>query len=137
MAYSARRFPEPAGNLDRVDAGLLPPRAFVAGAMHRTMMPATEWDRELVADLAAKCAGLRETEVVGVRGLAAADEARLLHDIAQVLSVAIAPRGSEREDALVDALRVIWGDGFGADGVLRSRWPNYRRIVRRSCSRIG
>ena len=34
--------------------------------MHRTMMPATEWDRELVADLAAKCAGLRETEVVGV-----------------------------------------------------------------------
>ena len=30
-------------------------------------------------------AGLRECEVVGVRGLAAADEARLLGDIAQVL----------------------------------------------------
>src|SRR5207248_1112455 len=114
-----------------------PPRALVARAMHRSMMPATEWDRELIADLAAERTGLGETEVVGIGGLAAADEARLLHDIAQVLSVAIATRGSEREEALVDALRVIWGDGFGADGVLRSRWPNYRRIVRRSCSRIG
>jgi hypothetical protein len=66
LPYSARLFPEPAGNLDRVKAGLSPPRPLVAGAMHRTMMPATEWDRELVADLAAKCAGLRETEMVGV-----------------------------------------------------------------------
>src|SRR5262245_66575547 len=104
--------------------------------MHRSVMPATEWDRKLIADFAAERTGLRKSEVVGVRGLAAADETRLLHDIAQVLSVAIAPRGSEREDALVDALRVIWSDGFGADGVLRSSWPNYRRIVRRSCSRI-
>src|SRR5262249_53781145 len=109
-----------------------PPRALVAGAMHRSVMPATEWDRKLIADFAAERTGLRKSEVVGVRGLAAADETRLLHDIAQVLSVAIAPRGSEREDALVDALRVIWSDGF-----LRSSWPNYRRIVRRSCSRIG
>ena len=62
--------------------------------MHRTMMPATEWDRELIADLAAKCAGLGESEMVGIGGLAAADEARLLHDIAQVLSVAIAPRAA-------------------------------------------
>ena len=105
--------------------------------MNRTVMSATEWDRELITDFAAKRTRLSKSEVVGVGGLAGADEARLLHDIAQVLSVAIAPRGSEREDALVDALRVIWGDGFGADGVLRSRWPNYRRIVRRSCSRIG
>jgi hypothetical protein len=40
--------------------------------MHRTMMPATEWDRELIADLTAKGTGLGEPEVVGVRGLAAA-----------------------------------------------------------------
>jgi hypothetical protein len=43
--------------------------------------------------------GLGETEVVGVRRLAAAQETRLLGDIAQVLPVAIATRGSNREDA--------------------------------------
>jgi hypothetical protein len=34
--------------------------------MHRTMMPATEWDRELIAHLAAERAGLGKTEVVRV-----------------------------------------------------------------------
>ena len=43
------------------------------------MMPATEWDRELIADLAAECTGLRESEVVGIRDpiLAAAELRRL------------------------------------------------------------
>jgi hypothetical protein len=59
-------FPEPSGDLERVDAGLLPPRALVAGAMHRTMMPSAKWDRELIADLAAERTGLRESKVVGV-----------------------------------------------------------------------
>jgi hypothetical protein len=66
LFYSARCFPEPAGNLDRVNACLLPPRALVAGAMHRPMMPATEWDCELIANLAAERTGLGETEVVRV-----------------------------------------------------------------------
>jgi hypothetical protein len=34
--------------------------------MHRTMMPATEWDRELIADFAAERARLRESEVMGI-----------------------------------------------------------------------
>ena len=86
--------------------------------MHSTMMPAAEWDRELVADLAAKCAGLRETEVVGVRGLAAAHETRLLGDIAKVLPIAIAPRGRDCEHALVDALRLTSVGAFGGGSVL-------------------
>ena len=53
--------------------------------MHRPMMPAAEWDRELITDLAAERAGLRKSEMVGIGGLAAAHEARLLDDIAQVL----------------------------------------------------
>ena len=53
--------------------------------MHRTMMPATEWDRELIADFAAERARLRESEVMGIRGLAAAHETRLLGDITQML----------------------------------------------------
>src|SRR6516225_165745 len=72
--------------------------------MHGTMMPATERDRELIADLAAERARLGESQVVGIRGLAAADEARLLGDITKVLPVAIATRGSDGEDALVDAV---------------------------------
>jgi len=75
--------------------------------MHRTMMPAAEWDGELIADLAAERARLREPEVMGIRGLAAAHETRLLGDVAQVLPVAIAARSSDREDALVDALHLI------------------------------
>src|SRR5262249_4009432 len=101
-SHSARLFPEPAGNLDRVNAGLPPPRALVVGAMHRTMMPATERDRELIADLAAERTGLGEPEMMGIRGLAAADEARLLGDIAKVLSVAIPTRGRDSEDALIN-----------------------------------
>ena len=106
LYQSARHLPEPAGNLDRIDAGLPPPRTLVARAVHRAMMPATKWDRELITDLAAERTGLGETEVVRVRGLAAAQETRLLDDIAQVLPVAIPTRRRNREDALVDALRL-------------------------------
>ena len=48
------------------------------------MMPSTERDRELIADLAAERAWRRKSEVVGVRGLAAAHETRLLGDVVQV-----------------------------------------------------
>src|SRR6516164_5638470 len=74
--------------------------------MHRPVMPATERDRELIADLAAECAGLGEAQVVGIRGLAAAHETCLLGDIAQVLPVAIATRRGDRQHTLVDALRL-------------------------------
>src|SRR5262245_27817030 len=67
------------------------------------MVPSAERDSELVTDLAAECAGLGESKMVGVRGLTAAHEARLLGDIAKVLSVAIAPRRRHREHALIDA----------------------------------
>jgi hypothetical protein len=84
--------------------------------MHRAMMSATEWDRELIADLAAERAGLGKSEMVGIGGLAAADEARLLHDLAQVLSVAIAPWGSER---VVNPLCLILIGVFGGGDHLR------------------
>src|ERR1700724_1032223 len=97
--------------------------------MHRMMMPTTEWDRELIADLAAKRTWLGKTEVMGVRGLAAADETRLLGDIAQVLPVAVPPRRSDGEDALVDALRLIGGGSLGADAFPQPVRRNHRRIV--------
>src|SRR5262249_12390205 len=134
-SQSARLLPQPAGNLARVNAGLPPPCALITRAMHCTMMPAAEWDCELIADLAAERTRLGKTEVVGVRGLAAADEARLTGDVAQMLPVAIAPRRSDRENALVDALRLIRGGGFGADAFLQpSRRSQLIIIVRRSIS---
>src|SRR6266851_8446173 len=99
--------------------------------MYCTMMAATEWDRELIADLAAERTWLGKTEVMGVRGLAAADETRLLGDIAQVLPVAIPSRRSDGEDALVDALRLIGGGGLGADGFPQ---PSRRSVVRGNIS---
>src|SRR5262249_28983316 len=103
--------------------------------MHRTMMPATEWDRELIADLAAKRTGLREREVVGVRGPAAAYETCLLSDITQVFPIAIAPRDGDREDALVDALRSTRLGAFEGGNRLRSGNVRQRRMIVRGCSR--
>ena len=105
--------------------------------MHRTMMTATEWDRELIADLAAERTRLHECKMMRVRGLAAAHETRLLGDVAQVLPVAIAPRRSDREDALVDALRLIRGGDFGGGSAVRSRSLGHRRFIVRGRSRVG
>src|SRR5207249_9313685 len=104
--YSMGLFPEPAGDLDRINIGLLPPRALVARAMHRPMMPSAERDRELIADLAAQCAWLHVAQMMRIGWLAAAEEARLLHDITEVRPAAIAPRRHNCENALVDALRL-------------------------------
>jgi hypothetical protein len=78
--------------------------------MHRTMMPAAEWDRKLIADLAAERTRLHEAEVVRVRGPAAAHKARLLSDIAKVLAVAVATRSGDCEETFVDALGLMMSD---------------------------
>jgi hypothetical protein len=83
------------------------------------MVASAERDSELVTDLAAERAGLGESKMVGVRGLAAAHEARLLGDIAKVLAAAIATRGRDREDALVDTLRLTSGNVVGSGIHLR------------------
>src|SRR5262245_27786948 len=105
--------------------------------MQRAVMSATEWDRELIADLAAERTGLGEAEVVGVRGLAAANQTRLLGDIAQMLPVAIAPWGSDHENALVDALRLTNVSTFCGGNHLRPGNLRHRRIIVRGCSHLG
>ena len=94
--------PELTGDLDRVDAGRLPPCLLVAGAMDRAVMRAAERDGEFVARLAAERARLHVAQMVGIGWLAATDEARLLHDTAKVLRVAIATRCSNRDVPLED-----------------------------------
>src|SRR5207237_5472866 len=100
------------------------------------MVPAAERDRELVTYLAAKRSGLGESKMVGVRGLAAADETRLLGDIAQVLPVAIATRSRDRENALVDALRLASVGAFSGGNRSRPGNLRHRRLIVRKRSRI-
>src|SRR6516164_4090054 len=104
--------------------------------MHRAVMSATEGNGELIADLAAERTGLGETEVVRVRGLAAAQQTRLLGDIAQMLPVAIAPWGSDREDALVDALHLISVSAFGGGNHLGPGNLRDWRIVVQECNPV-
>src|SRR6476620_413632 len=54
------------------------------------MVCPAQWDREFVADLEAETAGLREPQMMGIAGLAPADEARLFGHEPQVGFVALA-----------------------------------------------
>jgi hypothetical protein len=46
--------PKSASGDGRIDTGLIPPRRFIAAAMDFAMVPSTEGNDELIADLAAK-----------------------------------------------------------------------------------
>jgi len=99
--------PELAGDLNGVDAGRLPPGLLVAGAMDRAVMRAAERDGEFVARFAAERPWLQVAEMMRIGLFAAADETRLLGDIAKVLRVTIAPRCRSNEHALVGAVRLV------------------------------
>ena len=77
---------------------------------------------ELVAHLAAERARLHEAEVVGVGGLAGADQAGLLRDEPQVLLVAVAARCGDGQHALVDAGRLIVFGAISISGGFVLRW---------------
>src|SRR5215475_5106241 len=104
--------PELTGDLNGVDAGRLPPGLLVAGAMDGAVMRAAERDGEFIARFAAERPRLQVAKMMRIGLFASADETRLLGDITKVLPVAIAARGSNREDALVDALRLVRVSAF-------------------------
>jgi len=66
-------------------------------------MGAAERYREFVTGLAAERPRLHVAKMMRVRWLAAADQARLLSDVAQMLPIAIPARCSNRQGTLVDA----------------------------------
>src|SRR5262245_14212240 len=95
--------------------------------MRGPVMHAAERHREFIARLAAQRAWLHVAQMMGVGWFAAADKAWLLDDIAKVVAAAIAPRGSEREEALIDPLCQTSVGSFG-NVLLR---PNPRQIAGR------
>src|SRR5262249_4598871 len=83
------------------------PDQVAIGAMDRPVMRAAERDGEFVARFAAERPWLQVTKMMRIGLFAAAEEACLLSDVAQVLSVAIAARCGNREDALINASGLI------------------------------
>jgi hypothetical protein len=84
--------PERLRNAERIDPGCLPLGLFVADAVHLAVVHAAERDGELITGLASERARLRVAQVMGVGWLAAADQARLPGNVAQMFFVAVAPR---------------------------------------------
>ena len=85
-----------------INTGLVPPRGFVAAAMHLAMMTTTERDRELIANFSAQSRGLCKTEMMRVGGTATANQARLLGDRFHMLPVANSAGHRQRQDRFVD-----------------------------------
>jgi len=80
--------PQGASHNGRVYTYFPPPRSLVATAMHLTMVSSTQGNGELVADLAAECPALRESQVVGIAGLATTNQTRLLGHMSDMVAVA-------------------------------------------------
>jgi hypothetical protein len=72
--------PQRSGHSRRINPELLPPVGLIAAAVSLAMVSATQRDGELVADLTTECAALGKAQVVGIRGLPAADQAGALGD---------------------------------------------------------
>ena len=106
--------PEPVGDGDGIDAHLQPPFLFFGGAMDLPMMHPAERHRELIADLAAECPGLCEAQMMGVGGLAAANQTGLRRDKLAVALVAQSAR-------------------FGRDSVMFEIWEVCGGPVRAFC----
>jgi hypothetical protein len=68
------------------------------------VMAPAQRDNKLITDFASECPVLCKPQVVGVRRSPAANQARLLGDVSDVISVPDAARLGEGERALVDPL---------------------------------
>jgi len=71
--------------------------------MELPVVAAAQGHGELIAGLAAKRPALREAQMMGVAGLAAADQAGLDRDEFEMLPIANTSRFGERECAFVNA----------------------------------
>jgi len=95
--------PQCEGNRNRIYINLVPPCGLVTMTVNLSVMGTANWDCEFVAYFAAEGIRLRETEMVGIRGLSPTDEARLRGDEFTVGLVAIAARFRQGQATLVDS----------------------------------
>jgi hypothetical protein len=95
--------PKLASNRQGIYSMALPPFHFIAAPVQLVMMDTAERHREFVAHLHGEPALLGKGQMVRVRRLPAADHARLVGHLQQMVSIAQAPFGSDRQGRLVDA----------------------------------
>src|SRR3984893_17716697 len=74
---TARVLPKSERNRHGIDVELVPPSCLVTLAVDFAVMCAAKWTCELVAHLAAECAGLRKPKMVSLARLPATQGARL------------------------------------------------------------
>ena len=95
--------PQRAGRDGRINTGLDPPCSFVAATMDLTVVTPAQRHGELIAHFSPERAVLCEPQVMGIRGLAAANQARLFGHELDVLLVTKAAGLGMNQLALVDA----------------------------------
>src|SRR5580658_6051783 len=88
-----------------IDAGVSPPSGFLATAVDLAMVSAAQRDGELIADLAPQRPALGKSQVMGIRGLSAADQAMALGNRPNMISVPDPAGLGEGKCALVQRLR--------------------------------
>ncbi len=96
-----RREPQRASGAGRIEPHFLPPPAFITMTMQLAMMSSAQGDRELVADLAAERTRLRKAQMVWIGRPPAADQARLLNHMPDMIAVTNAARFGEDKHTLV------------------------------------
>ena len=89
-----------------INTNLLPPRSFIAVPMDFAMMPSTQGHSEFITDLAAECPALGESQVMGIAGLATANQTRLSGHMSDVITVAHPARLWQCQHALINYLRL-------------------------------
>ena len=103
MQPVARLLPQSFGDFEWVDVAIdrAPPLGFVTSPMDLPVMGPAKRDSEFVADFAADGSGLRKSQVMSVRRLAIAEQARLRGNKLQVCFVAPPWRVPERQCASI------------------------------------
>jgi hypothetical protein len=71
--------------------------------MHLAMIPSTQGHGEFIADLSAESPALRESQIMGIAGLATANQTRLLVHMSDEIAFPNRARLRQRQHALVDA----------------------------------
>src|SRR5258708_24426982 len=102
--------------------------------MNRAVVDAAERHRKFIAGLTSERLWLNVSKMMRVRWLAAADEASLLSDVAQMLPAAIPARCSTRDDALVDAFGLITPGARSLARDLRRDHGGRGALVTQSCA---
>jgi hypothetical protein len=94
--------PEPFGHGQWINFDILPPCELCALPVELAVMVPAQRDSELIADLATERPALREAEVMGIRRLSAANQARVPSDEFDVISITNPAWLKEEQRALIN-----------------------------------